>query len=464
MSQSLYTAMGGISAAQTALNVVSNNIANLNTTGFKSSSVNFADVFYTTTSSGTGATNSTGGTNPMQVGLGVKVGSVAKNFSSGTWVATGQTTDLMVQGQGFFSVKSSAGEVFYTRAGNFSFDSDGDLVSSDGFKVLGTDKLLSSASSSTAVHIPQRIITDVGANSGAWSQPISKLNNCSLTNGDFYITVKNNAGTTGTPIKITIDTSKTGCSTMGGLAEDIQAQLTTAGVTGVDVACDASTGGTVQFKMTDQVTNTAAASLTFTNATTNQTNFMAKTGITSAVLTNHTYTSDVLDYKVDVSQVTSISDAVSISSYSIGDDGSIEATYSNGDTMSVKVGTDGNTYEFVYKTAANIIIEGSDVNVDPNLSVPSNFVIQLASVINTDGLLAAGSNMFRAGPNTGDIIYSVGNAMGLGSIASGGLEASNVDLSSEFSAMILAQRAVQANSRVFSTTSTIMDSIVNMGR
>ena len=211
MSQSLYTAMGGISAAQTSLNVISNNIANLNTTGFKSSSVNFADVFYTTTSSGTGASNATGGTNPMQVGLGVKVGSVSKNFSSGTWVATGQTTDLMVQGQGFFSVKSSAGEVFYSRAGNFSFDSDGDLVSSDGFKVLGTDQLLSTASSSTAVHIPQRIITDVTANSGSWNTLISKLNNCQLTNGDFNITVKTNAGVTGTPIKITVDTTKVGC-------------------------------------------------------------------------------------------------------------------------------------------------------------------------------------------------------------------------------------------------------------
>ena len=72
--------------------------------------------------------------------------------------------------------------------------------------------------------------------------------------------------------------------------------------------------------------------------------------------------------------------------------------------------------------------------------------------------------MFSAGPNCGDIIYSVGNKMGLGNVSSGGLEASNVDLSAQFSAMILAQRAVQANSRVFSTTSNIMDTIVNMGR
>jgi flagellar hook protein FlgE len=112
MSQSLYTAMGGISAAQTDLNVVSNNIANLNTTGYKSSSVNFSDVYYTTLSSGTGTSQTTGGTNPMQVGIGVQVSAISKDFSSGTWVATGKTTDLMIQGGGFFTAMSPAGEVF----------------------------------------------------------------------------------------------------------------------------------------------------------------------------------------------------------------------------------------------------------------------------------------------------------------------------------------------------------------
>jgi len=102
--------------------------------------------------------------------------------------------------------------------------------------------------------------------------------------------------------------------------------------------------------------------------------------------------------------------------------------------------------------------------MDANVATESNFVLQLASVTNSDGLIAKGSNLYTAGPNTGDIAYSVGSEMGLRQIASGGYEASNVDLSSEFSAMILAQRAVQANSRVFTTTSNIMDTITQMGR
>ncbi len=572
MSQSLYTAMGGISAAQTQLNVVSNNIANLNTTGFKSSSVNFSDVFYKTVSSGTGSSATTGGTNPQQIGLGVQVSSVSKDFSTGTWVATGKTTDLMIEGGGFFSVLSPAGEVYYTRAGNFSFDSDGDLVTSSGYKVLGTNKLLSTSSSGVPVHIPQTIDTEVAANSDFYNQALSNLNNCKLTDGTFRLSVNST-----NPITLNIDTET--YTTMSGIAANLQSQIASASTAAtalattyggiataantakttvdglsdgdtidtathtaiynaannaktaadaalaagnitqgqydtvneaitnilanlpddgdtisaaqiaaisdaeptvnssfttfstaqtalaaayddVTVVCNASTNGTIQFK----VDGTNAKTLNFSNSSSNQSNFLSETGLASSTKSNNTYASDVLDYKVSVTQVTSASDSTKVNSYSIGDDGSIEATYANGHSLSVKVGADGNTYEFVYTTAENIIITGNNVNVDKNLAVPANFVIQLASVTNPDGLLAVGSNLYSAGPNCGNIIYSVGDSMGLGSLASGGLEASNVDLSKEFSSMILAQRAIQANSRVFSTTSDTMDVVVNMAR
>ena len=88
----------------------------------------------------------------------------------------------------------------------------------------------------------------------------------------------------------------------------------------------------------------------------------------------------------------------------------------------------------------------------------------MATITNTEGLLSVGSNLYSAGPNTGDIIYTIAGEMGCGELASGGLEASNVDLSEELSSMILAQRAIQANSRVFTTTSDIMQTITQMGR
>lgn len=220
-------------------------------------------------------------------------------------------------------------------------------------------------------------------------------------------------------------------------------------------------GGAIQFQLNG---SPDVSSLAFSNPSTGASNFITESGLSTAKLVGNKYTGSTLDFNAAVTQVTSVGDAVSVNSYSIGDDGSIEATYSNGDTISVEVGADGNSYQFLYTTAEGVKIEGNNVTVDPNVAKEANFVIQLASVTNADGLISEGSNLYSAGPNTGDVLYSIGDAMGLGAVASGGLEASNVDLSEEFSNMILAQRAVQANSRVFSTTSDIMDTVVNMGR
>jgi len=473
MSQSLYTAMGGISAAQTDLNVISNNIANLNTTAFKSSSVNFSDVYSTTISSGTGATETTGGTNPQQVGLGVQVSAISKDFSSGTWIATGKTTDMMIQGQGFFTAEDSGGTVYYTRAGDFSIDSDGDLVTSAGFKVLGTSSLLSATASLTPVHIPQSIDREITPNAGIGAESVSNLNNCKLSDGTFYVTANDFTGAGG-EIKYAIlldDPSLAG--DVENLRSSIQGQIDAQ-----NAASDITVGvtdGTITFTTSGVAGVGGATAVAFSNPTAadiaadptlSASNFINATGLQSAAPSAGVYSSKVLDYNVTVSQVVSVdsNNYAKASSYSVGEDGSIEVTYNNGDKMSVQLSGDGNNYEFVYTTAEGAEITGAKCNVNPNVASEANLVIQLASVTNPEGLISAGSNLFTAGPNTGDIVYSVGNEMGLGSIASGGLEASNVDLSSEFSNMILAQRAVQANSRVFTTTSNIMDVITQMGR
>lgn len=560
MSQALYAAMGGISAAQTQLEVISNNIANLNTTGFKASSVNFSDVFSTTISSGSVSTVSSGGTNPIQVGVGVQVSSVTKNFNSGSWVATGKNTDLMIQGKGFFTVQASDGQVYYTRAGDFSFDNSGNLVTAAGYKVLGTDSILAAKSSASTVYVPQSIIANVKGNTNLNNKLLNSLNNCGITKGAFNISVNNE-----TPLSINVNYTDT--STVQDLVNSIQGQinakatalqplstaaaalasanstayaagagLTAAQITAISTAADGAitaatnsftagditaaqrdsiltaanaaktTAGTLTagVKMTDpqrdsiagnaanvsklyddyagvtvtlgtdaagnpgtinfNVDGTHAKALTFSNPATGASNFIVETGLNNAVIKNNSYGSNVLDYTVDVTQVTSASAASSVTNYSINSDGSIQATYSNGDTLAVQLGKDGSTYEFVYTTSDGVEISSTNCNVDPNVANPANFVVQLASVTNTDGLISVGNNMYESGPNTGDILYSVGGDMGIGKIESGGLESSNVDLSSEFSNMIVAQRAVQANSRVFTTTSNIMDTIVSMGR
>lgn len=561
MSQSLYTAMGGITAATTEIQVVSNNVANINTTAFKSSSVNFSDVFSTTLSSGSVATGNSGGTNPIQVGVGTQVSSISKDFNSGSWVATGSDTDLMVQGNGFFTARSTDGQTYFTRAGDFSFDESGNLVTSKGFKVLGTNSILSSTSSSDTVQVPKSIVAQVQGNVSIGTQLATNLNNIgnAFTTGAFSITDTGTVANTitagtftvtsaggvpgahlvtlsaadiagpldamvadiqaqiGTPtatgitvssangqISFSIDgTKSTGLTfgapqtsnfvavaglpavpsggvytstmattnatynvnlstadvtgTIGGLVTDIQSQIGTPAATGITVGCS---NGQITFS----VNGKNSAALTFSTPLNGATNFVAQADLKNSILTNNVYASKILDYTANVSQLTSAAQAVSVNSETIGADGSIQATYSNGDTLSVQLGPDKSTYQFLYTTATGVAITGTSCTVDPNLAKPANFVLQIAGITNTNGLLAVGSNLFKAGPNSGNVVYSVGGQMGLGKLASGGLEASNVDLSQELSNMILAQRAIQANSRVFTTTSNIMDVINQMGR
>ena len=460
MSQSLYTAMGGISAAQAQLNVVSNNIANVNTVGFKQSDVTFQDIFSSTVSAGNGPTSVTGGTNPIQIGLGVQIGTIAKNFSQGTWQSTGKTTDMMIQGNGFFAVKSSTGEVFLTKAGNFTFDSNGDMVNAQGYKVVGADKLYGTTSSKANVHVPQKIVTTVKPNDAMPTKQLSDLNACDLTTGTFNVVVHSAVNTT---IPITITAAET---TMAAVVTKINNTLASAGKSaGVTAVCDNTTGGTIQFRISGSTTslefNTVGLPDTLHPDTSN---FVKATLLGSSPLVGGTYSSTPLDYEVSVGQVTSLTSAVSVSNYTIADDGSVSVTYSNGDKLTIEQNTSDQTFQFKYTTSTGVTIRGADVTVDPNVAVPANFQIQLANVVNPEGLVAAGGNLYQSGPNSGDMMFTVGSAMGLGKIKSGGLEASNVDLSKQFSDMIVSQRAVQANSRVFSTTSDIMQTLVQLGR
>jgi flagellar hook protein FlgE len=139
MLRSLFAGISGLRANQTALDVVGNNIANANTTGFKSSNVVFQDTLSQMLTSGrTGTANTQGGTNPVQIGLGVSVGGTTSNFGQGAAQVTGRATDMMIEGDGFFALKRGE-ETLYTRAGAFNFDNTGNLVSLDGDLVLGTD-------------------------------------------------------------------------------------------------------------------------------------------------------------------------------------------------------------------------------------------------------------------------------------------------------------------------------------
>ena len=129
MLRSLFSGISGLRSHQTMLDVTGNNIANVNTTGFKASQIQFQDTLSQLVSNAGGAQPGagTGGTNPAQVGLGVRVAGITTSFTQGPSQLTGRSTDMMIQGDGIFAVRKGA-ETYYTRAGSFDFDSTGQMV------------------------------------------------------------------------------------------------------------------------------------------------------------------------------------------------------------------------------------------------------------------------------------------------------------------------------------------------
>jgi flagellar hook protein FlgE len=147
MMRSLFSAISGLKAHQEMLDVTANDIANVNTVGFKGSRTSFKDALSQMQSGASGPGASLGGTNAQQIGLGVQVGAVQNNMNAGAFQSTGNTFDLAIQGTGWFRVAPIAtagtpptfGTTYYTRAGNFTTDSAGNLVTQEGEYILGND-------------------------------------------------------------------------------------------------------------------------------------------------------------------------------------------------------------------------------------------------------------------------------------------------------------------------------------
>ena len=137
LASALSTALTGLSASETMVDVAGNNIANASTIGFKQSTAVFTTQFLQTMSLGTGPSGSQGGTDPEQVGLGTQVGAISQDFSQGTDSNTSSQTDMAIQGEGFFMVQGAGGETFYTRNGQFTLNSANELVSTTGQTLLG---------------------------------------------------------------------------------------------------------------------------------------------------------------------------------------------------------------------------------------------------------------------------------------------------------------------------------------
>ncbi len=145
MMRSLFSAVSGLKNHQIAMDVIGNNISNVNTIGFKSSSVVFTDIFSQTLSEASAPTAASGGANPMQIGLGMTASAIKTNIKQGSTQSTGRTLDFSIDGEGYLIVQDRDGDHYYTRNGSLEIDSAGNLVTENGSPVMGvavpTDQL-----------------------------------------------------------------------------------------------------------------------------------------------------------------------------------------------------------------------------------------------------------------------------------------------------------------------------------
>ena len=443
MMTSFFSAVSGLKSQQTALDVIANNIANVNTTGYKQQRVSFSDLLSQTLSGASAATATTGGTNAKQVGLGVSVASTDTIMTTGSTQSTGVSSDVSISGSGFLIVQGgSTGEYQFTRNGSLAVDSNGNLnvngylvcgwqdysVDADGNYVFNTDAEVE----------PINIYTDSNGNNlkmlaaDATEEAIFSGNLDPSASVATNATALNDIGDT-TDLEFDQTSSITVYDAQGNsydVAVKWKKCYTDSGTTSwyweassSDVTLGTPSSGYIAFDSTGKIITTYATnyntepSLSLTTGLETFSVAMDFTGIS-------TYTSST------TSKVTGTADgyeAGELQSWSISSDGTIVGTYSNGQTQSLAQ-------------------------------------IALAVFTNPEGLEKVGSNLYAASMNSGNYTTVVAGTGGSGSLSAGTLEMSNVDLASQFSQMMISQRAYQANSKVITTADDMLQSVINMIR
>ena len=193
-------------------------------------------------------------------------------------------------------------------------------------------------------------------------------------------------------------------------------------------------------------------------------NFVKQTGLTWNDATN-SVESKTLDYQQIVRTGTDVANSQKVTAVDIHEDGILEVTYANGDKLTAIANPEDETkLIFRYTTGSPAVnITGDDLDIT-GVAEPANFQLQMANFVNPDGLVAVGSNAYKEGPNSGSALYGSISAGAFGTVNSGEYEGSNVDLAEQFADMIISQRMLEANSRVFNTASNILQTISYLGQ
>ncbi len=401
MLRSLFSGISSLRAHQTMLDVTGNNIANVNTTGYKASRTQFQDTLSQLVSAAGAPQAPNGGTNPAQVGLGVQVAGISTDYSPGAAQQTGRSLDMMISGDGFFIVEQG-GEQLFTRAGSFSLDASGTLVTTGGSLVQG------------------------------WAADVSGVIDANGPLSSLQL-----------PVALVMGSQPTGTATFSGNLPADADPATTSLTRSMELFDSLGTAHRldVVFTVDDPAVPSWQASGTVDGgaATTGTIAFDPATGLTTGS-PSMTVTVAGQPVTLDFSDLTGFAGLTTVEaasqdgqaagrlqSFSMGPDGTLTGSFSNG--LKQAVGR-----------------------------------VALAVFANAPGLEKAGESMLRTTVNSGEAQIGAAGTGGRGGLQGGALEMSNVDLSQEFTNLIIAQRGFQAGSRVITTSDELLQELVNLKR
>lgn len=411
MMRSMSLAISALRNHQIYMDVVSNNISNINTTGFKGSRISFQELLNQTVRGSSAPRGGVGGLNPVQIGLGMALAGVDTIFTQGSLQDTGKLTDLAIQGDGFFILDSGDG-YYYSRDGNLDVGLDGSLLNlATGYPVAGwqadENGVIDTTQPLDKIQVP-------------FGQTMARATSETELRGNFD--AQANAGDN-TIVTTTVYDSL-------GVAHDITLTFTkdaasnqwswTASTTDADIGGLTPSGTTFTFNSDGSYSDTNSAT-TLSVAYNN--------GATSPVAIN-----------LDFSNLTQLDGLSSIATSS-------QNGLPPGDLSTFTVGTAGEV--------VGIFSNGLNRKLGQ---------IALASFLNSGGLQKEGQSLFATSANSGVAQVGLPGQDGRGQIAAGYLEMSNVELAQQFTSMIVAQRGFQANSRVITTSDEMLQELVNLKR
>ncbi|SDL37287.1 flagellar hook protein FlgE [Maridesulfovibrio ferrireducens] len=516
ITSSLYTGISGLNVNSQATSVVSNNLANSSTVGFKGSYATFEDVFYSTITTGSGGD---------QVGNGAAVATVNTDYTQGSYETSSTSTNVALNGDGYYIVVDpDTGTKYYSRAGNFDFDKDGNLVDPYGNNVQGWVVNEGSASGSLTNVVldqsqsPPNATSEVSLSMNLDSQSVDSA----ITSNPYTSEFNLYDGTEAPPLD---DSRYSYSSTMtiydeNGSAHDLTTYMDPVSTDsdgniiweyvvscdpeedqrsfgGTDMNTTSGAGmlmtGTLVFNSEGQMTSMSSFTLTDTPVSSNakdaanwelasfsdsgipemNVNFTGSTegqevafsfGMSNPgadVGSNGGWsTGSTIKTLADITATTDYSDLPSFEDVELGTGAT--TSYSDTSSATYSAGQDG------YPTGALL-----SVTVDENGIISGNYSnsqsielyqLGLADFNNKNGLKANGSNLFSATTESGEAIIGTAGTAGFGSVVSNALEASNVDLASEMTKLIIIQASYQANSKVVTTANSMIETALSLKR